>query len=73
MGPAHMVMLSPEADQRHLQGQCRRLGLSDEGDVDDLLDRVQQHVQRMPILEGCAPHPFVGGPPLALASGAHDC
>ena len=46
-------MLSAEADQRHLQGQCRRLGLSDEGDVDDLLDRVQQHVQRMPILEGC--------------------
>ena len=41
-----MVMLSGEADQRLLQGQCRRLGLSDEGDVDDLLDRVQQHVQR---------------------------
>mgnify|MGYP001218297016 CR=1 FL=1 len=46
MGAATLaeMMLSGEADQRHLQGECRRLGLSDEGDVDDLLDRVQQHV-----------------------------
>ena len=35
--------------QEHLQDQCRRFGLSDEGDVDDLLDRVQQHVQRAPV------------------------
>ena len=47
-------MLSPKEDlqhlKEHLQDQCRRFGLPDDGDVDGLLDRIRQHVQRMPMV-----------------------
>ena len=47
-------MLSPKEDlqhlKEHLQDQCRRFGLSDDGDVDGLLNRIRQHVQRMPMV-----------------------
>ena len=44
------VSLCLQRLQEHLQDQCRRFGLPDDGDVDGLLDRIRQHVQRMPMV-----------------------
>ena len=72
-------MIRAEADLRHLQEQCRRFGLSAEGSVDDLLDRIQNYVQSKPTLEGSAHLAATrrrrGGPlPLGSpASAPHAC